>query len=263
MMQKIRLILIFLFALVVFILNFSIIKCQEIKTFQGIVVDHQFESIPGAYIKNTNSNKISISKANGFFLIDYELNDSLIFLSLGYEVRIIPIRHIEGRIVKLKRLLHVLKQVEVYDFKGWEAFKREFVKLDVAENKVNIRGLPAGKLSRKPIALRSNEFSHKPSVGNYFLNPFSTLAYYLNEEEKQKRNLWLRMRLELAESAYWNVVNNDSIQHWIEVPDSLINDFIVFCNFNIVEKSVGEEYFYKSKIAELYPLFLEKSSMKK
>lgn len=226
--------------------------------FQTRLLDEQFNPIEGATIKNLVSNAMTSSNSGGFFAIPAEVNDSLLISGLGYELKKIYVSKIPLPFVHLKQVVFSLKQVDVYEFKNWESFKKEFIETEVPGEKVNVTGLPAGKASQKPIPLRSNTFESKPGVLHFINSPFSSLAYYTNKKEKSKRKVWRMMILENNQSEYWSAMHRDSLKSWTNIPDSLIDDFIVFCNLEIEDKQQFDVYYYKEMLTELYPLFIEK-----
>jgi len=224
--------------------------------FQSVVVDDKLEPIGGAYIKNVRSNEFAITDTSGFFSIESKKDDRLIISAMGYELQHIYVNDRSTAFIQMTPIIFILKQVDVYDFKSWEAFKKEFLEIEVPGEKVNIKGLPNGSPSQKPIYVRSNTFEKKPSPFLILLNPFSFIAYHINDDEIQKRKVWDMMKLENKERAYWKVMNTDSIQSWVNIPDSTLQEFIIYCNKKIDNKGLGETYYYKEKILELYPDYL-------
>ncbi len=228
----------------------------EEMQFKSVLVDQSWDGIGGAYIKNLNSNRFAVSDTSGLFSIPCNIGDTLIISAMTYELKKVIVNEHVVTHIQLDRMLNTLNEVNVYDFKSYEHFKRQVLELELEEPAVNVTGLPNGPPSKVPVRARSNEFSSPPGVLG-ILSPFSTLGYYLNDDEKSKRRLWEMMRIDERDRIYWTVMHADSIQEWTNVPDSLLDDFIVYCNLKIEDKSLEKTYYYKEKISKLYPLFLE------
>lgn len=238
--------------------------CQVVESFdfKAVVLGASFEPVEGAFVKNFRTEKFAVSDKSGLISLDCQANDSLLVNALGYELKIVRLSQHAGSHIQLKQMTYQLKQVNVYDMKGWEAFKKDFIELDVPGEKVNTNGLPKGKTSIKPPELR-NSFSENPGPINFIVNPVSSFLYYFNEKEKAKRQVWSMMQADIREQVYWGIMKRDTILKLMPVPDSIVGDFIVYCNRHIEDKSLSNEYYYKEKIGQLYPFFLEERKNKK
>jgi len=80
------------------------------------------------------------------------------------------------------------------------------------------------------------------------------------EKTKQAKNAQVR-QLE-KESIYWQVISPQSVKDLTGVSDSLNSDFILYCNIQIEDKALGQEYYYTAKILELYEVFVNQSIKK-
>jgi hypothetical protein len=243
----------------IFILFFCEIGTCQINDsfdFKAVIVGAQFEPVEGAYVKNFRSGKFAVSDNTGLISIECFAQDSLLINALGYEMKILRLEEQSGTYIKLNQITHQLKQLNVYDLKGWEAFKKDFIELELPVEKVNTKGLPQARPSLKPAELR-NTFNENPGPIHFIIHPVSSFMYYFNEKEKQKRRVWSMMQQDIRETTYWHVMNGDTIQKLLDVPDSLLVGFILYCNLHIEDKSLSKEYYYKEKISQLYPLFLE------
>jgi hypothetical protein len=230
--------------------------------FNGKLTDHNFQAIGGALVKNLRTNELSITDTNGFFAIKVVWNDSLFVHAMGHEIKTVQIKLGMDRLIALNSLSVQLKIIDVVSQKDWADFKKEFLADDLPADKINTDGLPAGKINPVPPQYRSNEFQDGPKLGNFIINPISSIAAVLNEKEKQKRKIRKLLRSEEAQEVYWNAVRVDSIREYLPVPDSLIQDFIVYCNSNIDDKYLQSPYYYKELILSLYPKFVEERKRK-
>ena len=231
--------------------------------FNGKITDHTFQAIGGVLVKNLRTNSISITDTSGFFTIRARWHDSLFIHAMGHEVRIQHIKPGMDRIISLNSLSVQLKIVEIVTQKDWDDFKKEFLAEDIPADKINTDGLPAGEINPVPTQYRSNEFQEGPKVGNFILNPFSSIATVLNKKEKEKKKIRKILRSEDSQQIYWSAVNEDSIKTYLKVPDSLMVDFIVYCNTNIEDKYLQNAYYYQEFILSLYPRFLEERKKEK
>jgi hypothetical protein len=231
--------------------------------FNGKVTDHNYRAIGGALVKNLRNLDVSITDTSGFFTIALRWNDSLIIHAMGHEMKVQPIKPGMERILMLNTLSVQLNIVDVVTQKDWDDFKKEFLADDLPADKINRDGLPEGKINPVPPQYRSNEFQTGPKFGNFILNPFSSIATVLNKKEKEKKKIRKMLAAESAQEVYWNVVSEDSIRTYLEVPDSLMVDFIVYCNANIQDKYLQSPYYYHELILALYPRFIEERKNKK
>ena len=65
------------------------------------------------------------------------------------------------------------------------------------------------------------------------------------------------MREDKRDALYWQVMHADSLKKWTKINDSLLDDFIIYCDQQFEDKSRVKSYYYKEKVIELYPIFLE------
>ena len=230
--------------------------------FNGKITDHNFHAIGGALVKNLRTNDIGITDTNGFFTINVVWNDSLFVHAMGHEIKIEHIKPGMDRLIALNSLSVQLKIIEVVSQKDWDDFKKEFLSDDLPADKINTDGLPAGKINQVPPQYRSNEFQDGPKLGNFIINPISSIASVMNEKEKEKRKIRKLLRSEEGQEVYWNTVKEDSIREYLNVPDSLIEDFIVYCNSKIEDKYLQSSYYYQELILSLYPRFIEERKKK-
>ena len=176
---------------------------------------------------------------------------------MGHSLKMLVIGPETPLTTTLKRLHFQLDEVIVFEFKEWEAFKKDFLELDLPENAVNESGLPnPTRINPIPIKYRSDHFSRgAPHPVQYVLSPLSSINYWTNNDEQQKRIMIKKLNQEKKERIYWEVMQRDNIIELVEVPDSLCDRFIVFCNQHIENKRLNDEYVYKAKIIELYKVF--------
>lgn len=226
--------------------------------FKSVILDTSLRPIEGAVIKSIKSGVYTITDVGGFFSIQTYSNDTLIVHALGYELNLIRVSDFSSSNIILQQITHRLKQFEVFEFKNWSAFRKEFLEFELKEEKVNISGLPAGIASQKPVNLRTNTFDKNPHFLNYVIHPFSSILYHTNKADKSKRKVWAMMINENDESLYRSLIQKDSLQLFLNIPDTLVDDFIFYCNIHIQNKKSNSALYYKTEFTNLYDLFSTK-----
>lgn len=105
--MKVKLLSLFLFITSPFIFS---------QTIKGKIVCNS-HVIPKVDVVNTNSKKLSISDANGYFSIDSKINDTLVFIAKNYELKKIIISPItindKNLIIELTLKAEELKEVVI------------------------------------------------------------------------------------------------------------------------------------------------------
>lgn len=243
------------------LLGFILIACQmkmqgQNQVFKGKVVDEEFEPIGGAYIRNLNSNIYTVTDSSGIYEIKGNAGDSLLTVAMGHDIARVYPQTGNFETVILKVIRFEMKPVNVYDLKDWEGFKKDFLNAKIPEEKVNTKGLPSYKGSPVPVPLRSNEFASKPPVLAYVINPISAIAYSVSRKEREKRKTWKIMQIDMSEAAYRRVVIADSVKLLVPLEREKLNDFIVYLNKNIQDKTVANEFYYKQKVVDMYKEFI-------
>lgn len=104
----------------------------------GIVIDEEGTPLPFVHIILVSKRKGTIANANGIFSFVAELNDSVVFSSVGFKKKgiIIPdsltMYHYPTEIV-LQRDTIYLSEVEIYPWATYEEFKEAFIHLTLPE----------------------------------------------------------------------------------------------------------------------------------
>ncbi|MEQ8324115.1 MAG: hypothetical protein RIC15_01535 [Vicingaceae bacterium] len=242
--------------------NTTLSHAQMPEHFQAILRDENNKSVGGAMIRNHSTKQLAVSDSAGYFSISANLGDSLLIMAMGYEFRIFNVTSFSDRFIELISLSIQLNEVEIVDERSWEDFERAFLSEEIPKDNINDKGLPKGKINPIPPQYRSNEFPDGPHVGNYILNPISSIASAINKDEKQKRRLRKQMILEQKMRCYLSAINADTIRTYLEVPDSLIESFVVYCHSNIENKFLDNTYYYQEMVRNLYPEFKKSSDQK-
>ena len=252
----------YFFALLFAAFSSSAGMAQGRYLFQSTVVDEGMEAIGGAFVKNLRSNAYTVTDSLGLFSILCLPSDSLLISAMGYEIEIVKVNRMAKPFIQLRMILHRLRQIDVYEFGSWESFKKDFVSLEMASEEVNTTGLPKGTVSPKPVYLRPHTYESSPGLLG-ILTPASTITYLTSKKERDKRKVWKMMLLEEGESQYWNTMNADSIISWLPVPDSIVDDFIIYCNTRIKNRNPGSEAILRDEVSRQYRSFLNERHKKR
>ncbi|MBC9909156.1 SusC/RagA family TonB-linked outer membrane protein [Chitinophaga varians] len=118
---------------------------QELPRVSGIVTDEQGNPLPGITVMTKRNHHVFPTNEKGFFICPAEKGDTLIFRSINYETRLLPVRLGEQMSVTLKQQLSQLSAVTVYNT-GYQQLSREratgsFAKpdMEVFRNRVGSR----------------------------------------------------------------------------------------------------------------------------
>lgn len=181
----------------------------------GVVVDiSNGESIPGVAIVCKRTGEGVVSNEKGQFEIEISWSDSLIFMALTYD----------NKVVKPPDSL--FSQYGVYRM-ALKASQHQLSEVVVTGEE------------RVPIALRSDVFKEKPKVVDYFFRPISVLYYYASKRERRKRLLLRMIEQEDLMTYYENLYNREVIARYSGLADRDLDYCIIYCNSNI-ELKYGE-----------------------
>ncbi|NML40701.1 SusC/RagA family TonB-linked outer membrane protein [Chitinophaga sp. G-6-1-13] len=97
---------------------------QELPRVHGIVTDEQGNPLPGITVMTKGDKRATPTNEKGFFMFPAEKGDTLIFRSISYETRLVPVRFGEQMSVTLKQQLSQLSAVTVYNT-GYQQLSKE------------------------------------------------------------------------------------------------------------------------------------------
>src|SRR5690606_36337182 len=122
--------------------------------------------------------------------------------------------------------------------------------------RITIPGLPNAKMSKVPIPLRSNLFVSKPNVLQQIMSPFSTLAYYTNNTEREKRKVLYNMSIDKKEEFYREFMTYGNLKSYFPEMDSVeLMNFISYSNEVLEPSDFSEEYILSEQLKNIYPEF--------
>ncbi len=115
--------------------------CQDKKLVQltGRITNEILEPLPFAHILIMNNLRGTISDNDGIFSIVTEVNDTVLFSTVGYKRRILVIPDtLPKPFLTIDFILHqdtiLIDEVEIYPWKSYEEFKEAFLNLRLPED---------------------------------------------------------------------------------------------------------------------------------
>ncbi|WP_161964289.1 SusC/RagA family TonB-linked outer membrane protein [Chitinophaga flava] len=119
---------------------------QELPRVHGVVTDEQGNPLPGITVMTKRDKRVVATNEKGFFVFPAEKGDTLIFRSISYETRLVPVRFGEQMSVTLKQQLSQLSAVTVVYNTGYQQVSKEratgsFAKpdMEIFKNRVGSR----------------------------------------------------------------------------------------------------------------------------
>ncbi|WP_212005196.1 SusC/RagA family TonB-linked outer membrane protein [Chitinophaga sp. HK235] len=98
---------------------------QELPRVHGIVTDEQGNPLPGITVMTKRDKRAVATNEKGFFVFPAEKGDTLVFRSISYETRLLPVRFGEQMSVTLKQQLSQLSAVTVVYNTGYQQVSKE------------------------------------------------------------------------------------------------------------------------------------------
>lgn len=249
-----------IFTIILLSMTFAISNAQNtFNTIRGRVVDSlQINNIPWSYIWNESTHKGSFADAEGSFIINGNLGDTLVFSSMGYQACVIKgIAQTENLIIPLKTKVYALEAVQIRRFKNYESFRREFLAHQEPEIK-SLAGLPTYRETLAPgqeyDALRTNPLA-------MVFSPISAIYANFSATEKSK----LKVRQLKAEKNEYSGFNNwhtrENLAHYTGLSGEKLDKFILYCKINPKQLNNYDEYSYYTFIREKLAEFLQADSI--
>jgi len=223
---------------------------EDMVNIKGQTIDElSKEGVGYAQVLNMRVRGGTMADATGHFSIQADPADTLIFKSLSYKDKKVPVSVIIASGIENAKIFMSPIRIQLSE-----------VEVEGKAAKVNMTGIPIGKSVTIPVDLRSDYFASKPSTLTAIFRPMSFLSYHLSKSEKEKRTTLAAIRSERDWQILSLVYNKDVIQKISGYSGESLEDFMLFCNaYNglpvnatgyDVEKRVKELMIeYKIKIA--------------
>jgi hypothetical protein len=191
----------------------------------------------------------AMADALGNFSVQADPSDTLLFKSLSYKDKKVPVRDITG--LGNENVKITLSQARILLGE---------VGVESTGPKVNMNGIPVGKSVPVSVELRSDYFATKPKTLTAIIKPMSFLAYHFSKDEKEKRATLTAIRSERDWSVLSLVYNKDVIQRISGLSGDGLEDFMLYCNaFNALPVN-ATSYDVEKRIRELMVEYVEKNS---
>jgi hypothetical protein len=205
---------------------------QETETIRitGTVVDSETnEPVPFVHIINNSARQGLTTDEHGEFFFVMNAKDTLVFSSVGYEkYLLVPGMHGDQRDfnIAIKPSTTVLQGVEITAFGNEEAFKKEFLALELPEQpKIILPGVYNGPRRE-----------YKPSV----LNPVSFVYGMFDRKTKERAKLVQVQQ----ESERWSRLRKkyDFIKDIAGIGDDELEEFLDYCRLDIQRIESSSDY---------------------
>jgi len=170
--------------IVLFLISASSIAQNNTLSLSGIVVNSiSGLSIANAHIVNLNSRKGTITNKVGYFEIQGVATDSVHISYISFRpifTTIYDLLLTETIVIELKPISIDMDEI-ILQKGSWQQFKLEFVQ--TAFKNEQSSEILLERVSQYKGPLRP----FKPSVASVITNPISTIYYFTNKKERQKR----------------------------------------------------------------------------
>jgi hypothetical protein len=195
-----------------------------------LVIDSETnEPVPFVHILNNSARKGLTSNEKGEFYFVMHATDTLVFSSVGYEkYYLVPAQHGSEKDfrIAIKPSTVVLKGVEITAFGNEDAFKKEFLSLELPERtRITVPGTYNGPLR-----------DYKPSV----LNPVS-FVYGMFDKKTKERVKLVQVQ---QESERWRLLRKkyDFIKDISGIGDEELEEFLDYCHLDYQRIELSSDY---------------------
>ncbi len=220
----------FIFHTVFLLLILHPAKGQEFVERNFYIVDEErLMHLPYAQAISYTSCKVYRADSEGQFNINLEKNDSLVIVSMGYELKKIRVSDIsENSIIFMKKHYITLQEVNIN-----QNFEVNInLPEDIADNKTN----------EIPIGLRGDAFNSPPPVSQILINPLSYLHYMFSQKEISKRKVRKLIEEDKVLSQIYEIYSVEFLQEVTGLSGEKLDNFIAYCNINI-DKNPTDNFF--------------------
>jgi hypothetical protein len=179
----------------------------------------------------------------GKFALQADPIDTLTFKSLGYLDKRIPVSELikDNAIVTMAPVRYQLGGVEI-----------------TGEGpKVNMSGIPVGKMSTVPLELRG-EFASKPKLLTAIFHPTSFLYYKFNKEEKEKRNTLMAIKTDREWQLFSLVYNKEIAARVTGLKGDELDNFMVYFNAFSNLRFSATTYEVEKRLKEVFAEYKKK-----
>jgi hypothetical protein len=221
------------------IVSFTCLQAQSKKIWLHGQIVNQADNkiIPRAQIASYKNMELFAADSLGQFRIILASNDSIKIVALGYKALTVYLDSmaIDADMMYTFRLQpksYQIEQVDVNSNQHYIDYLEELKAMRTKQMEMDLQ-LPAHiQLGRKPEIPVDvlPTFKRGPLISDFIKKPFDVLYYYTAKSEKQKRKM---VKL-LAYEKQQQKLTRELIEGVCGFEGEQLNDFIAFCNANIV-----------------------------
>lgn len=144
-------------------------------------------SLPSAHVVNVSDTMATITDLQGIFRIPARIGDSILVSNIGYSEKAFvltdSVANARPLYISLVPKIYEIGEVTVNPLGSKAQFRKDFMDLDLANDDLEIAGLPKKKIREYPIWEDADEIKK----AKYILNPVSYLYYNFNRHAKAQQ----------------------------------------------------------------------------
>lgn len=214
-----------------------------VKVSAQVLDDMTGVPVPYVNVINQRVRGGTMCDKEGKFTLQADPIDTLTFKSLGYLDKRIPVSELmkENAVVTMAPVRYQLGGVEI-----------------TGEGpKVNMSGIPVGKMSTVPIELRG-EFASKPKLLTAIFHPTSFLYYKFSKEEKEKRNTLMAIKTDREWQLFSLVYNKEIASRVTGLQGDELDNFMVYFNAYSNLRFSATTYEVEKRLKEVFAEYKKK-----
>ena len=163
-------------------------RAQDKVLLAGLVRDMTTNTgLPSVHVVNLTDTMATITDLQGIFRIPVKAGDSLLVSSIGYSDKTIrltdSILNQRPLYISLAPKIYELGEVTVNPLGSKAQFRKDFMNLDLANDELEIAGLPKKEVRSFPVWEDADEIKK----AKYLLSPASYLYYNFNRHAKARQ----------------------------------------------------------------------------
>ncbi len=218
-----------------------------VKITAQVLDDLTAQPIPYVNVINQRVRGGTMTDKDGKFALQADPIDTLTFKSLGYIDKKIPVSDLlkQNAVVTMAPVRYQLDGVEITG----------------ESRKVNMTGIPIGKMSTVPIELRG-EFAAKPKLLTALFHPTSFLYYKFSKDEKEKRNTLVAIKTEREWQLFSLVYNKEIAERITGLHGDDLDNFMVYFNAFSNLRFSATTYEVEKRLKEVFAEYKEKEVTK-
>lgn len=205
----------------------------EIKGQIGVVKGKVSDSlnnkgVPNIQVYNESSKTYTTADSTGKFNLKGRINDTLVFLSMGYYGKVWIVKDFNQNSIKLIRRLYEIEPAVIGFPRDYNEFKKKFLEIEPPRPMV-IDGFPRYIPKRIPELQDTNIIK---STGFAVMHPLTYLYLMNNKEEISKRKVLYLIQEDREQVIIDQKYNPQIVEKLTGLKNESLTDFILYCNFS-------------------------------